>query len=45
METRNERLPAYNFRIDPDMLKVFIGLFEIPSVGEGAPLVVIHGGD
>ena len=45
METRNSRLPKYNFRIDPDMLEVFIGLFEVPSVGEGAPLVVIHGGD
>ena len=40
IEGRNAHLPKYNFRIDRGMLDVFIGLFEIPSVDEGAPLVV-----
>ena len=43
VETRNARLPKYNFRIDPDMLDVFWGLFEEPSTDEGAPVLVIDG--
>jgi predicted kinase len=45
LERRNACLPKYNFRIDPGMLNVFIGLFEIPAADEGAPLVIADGGD
>jgi predicted kinase len=41
---RNESLPPYNFRIEPAMLDLFVGLFEIPSRKEGAELVVIESG-
>jgi predicted kinase len=37
---RNARLPTYNFRIDPDTLQGFSGLFERPSALEGIDLVV-----
>lgn len=45
IELRNARLPKYNFRIDPDMLEVFIDLFETPSIDEGAQLTMINGGN
>jgi predicted kinase len=42
LETRNARLPAFNFHIDPAMLVGFRGLFEVPSPDEGAELVVVR---
>ena len=42
---RNLHLPRYNFRIDPGMLDVFISLFEVPSMDEGAPVVFIDAGE
>lgn len=41
VEVRNASLPKYNFRIDPGMLDVFLGLFEAPSIDEGAQIVII----
>ena len=41
IQQRNARLPKYNFRIDPAMLDVFIGLFEPPSPEEGAQLAAV----
>lgn len=43
VEGRNECLPQYNFRIDPEMLELFSGLFEAPSIDEGAPIVIVDG--
>src|SRR5262249_11979546 len=45
IERRNARLPRYNFRIEPGMLEVFAGLFEIPSAEEGATVVTVSGQD
>jgi predicted kinase len=39
---RNAKLPQYNFRIDPETLTGFLGLFEVPSEHEGARLVVVR---
>jgi predicted kinase len=39
---RNATLPRYNFRIDPETLEGFLALFEPPSAGEGADLVVVR---
>jgi len=39
---RNDSLPPFNFRIEPAMLDLFAGLFEIPSPDEGAPIVVVE---
>jgi predicted kinase len=41
LEQRNANLPRYNFRIDPETLQGFLGLFEAPSIHEGAELVVV----
>ena len=41
VEVRNERLPQYNFRIDPAMLDLFSNQFEAPSVDEGAPIIIV----
>jgi predicted kinase len=40
VERRNANLPRYNFRIERGMLDVFAGLFEVPSLDEGAPVVI-----
>jgi predicted kinase len=40
---RNANLPQYNFLIDPETLTGFLGLFEIPTDAEGAPVVVVQG--
>jgi predicted kinase len=42
LEARNARLPAFNFHIDPALLVGFRGLFEVPSLDEGAELVVVR---
>ena len=39
--SRNAKLPTYNFTISPDMLQAFVELFEVPTVREGAELVVV----
>ena len=39
ISARNADLPAHNFRIDPEMLDVFVRMFERPSTDEGAALV------
>jgi predicted kinase len=44
LDARNARLPAFNFRIDPETLDGFVGLFEVPSANEGADLVVVRTG-
>lgn len=44
LEQRNANLPRYNFRIDPETLQGFLGLFEVPSADEGAALVVVPSG-
>ncbi len=38
---RNAKLPTYNFKISPEMLHAFVELFEVPTVREGAELVVV----
>lgn len=43
LAARNAQLPTYNFRIDDDMLDVFVTMYEVPSPHEGAELVVIDG--
>ena len=40
---RNANLPQYNFLIDPETLTGFLGLFEVPTDAEGAPVVVVQG--
>jgi predicted kinase len=42
LDARNARLPPFNFRIDPESLAGFSGLFEPPSAAEGAELVLIR---
>lgn len=42
LEVRNANLPLYNFRVGPEMLRAFVGLFEVPDSQEGAELVVIR---
>jgi hypothetical protein len=42
---RNATLPQYNFFIDPMTLTGFLGLFEVPTVDEGAPVVVVQSFD
>jgi predicted kinase len=42
---RNANLPQYNFLIDPETLTGFLGLFEVPTVDEGAPVVVVQSFD
>jgi hypothetical protein len=44
LERRNQALPPYNFRIDPDVLVGFQGIYEAPSDDEGAELVVVTTG-
>jgi predicted kinase len=39
---RNASLPPYNFSISPEMLRGFVGLFEIPGGDEGADVVVVR---
>jgi predicted kinase len=41
LEQRNASLPRYNFRIDPETLYGFLGLFETPTDDEGGDLVVV----
>ena len=41
LESRNARLPPFNFRIDPDLLESFVDLYEVPSENEGADLVLV----
>lgn len=42
LEERNASLPKYNFRIDPETLIGFAGLYEAPTEHEGAELVVVR---
>lgn len=42
LDVRNANLPPYNFRVGPDMLRAFAGLFEAPGMDEGAEVVVIR---
>ena len=42
LEQRNAQLPHYNFHIAPDTFEGFLSLFEVPSEGEGAKLVVVR---
>jgi predicted kinase len=42
LEHRNASLPRYNFRIDPETLYGFLGLFETPTDREGGDLVVVQ---
>ena len=39
--SRNAKLPTYNFTISPDRLQTFVERFEVPTVSEGAELVVV----
>jgi predicted kinase len=39
---RNSKLPRFNFRIDPETLRGFEILFEVPSDTEGAEVVVVR---
>ncbi len=39
--SRNAQLPPYNFAISPERLQAFVELFEVPTVREGAELVVV----
>jgi predicted kinase len=41
IESRNNALPTYNFRIDPDRIEDFINTFEIPSPDEGMEIIVV----
>lgn len=41
LQMRNASLPPYNFHIDPETLEGFVGLFEPPSVADGAEVVVV----
>jgi hypothetical protein len=43
LNARNASLPPHNFRVGPEMLHAFVGLFEKPGPDEGAELVVITG--
>ena len=43
LEVPNASLPPHNFRIGPEMLRAFVGLFEVPGSDEGAELVVVEG--
>ena len=42
IDQRNAKLPPFNFHIDPETLRDFTALFEIPSDGEGADVVVVR---
>jgi len=42
LEQRNAALPPFNFRIDPDTLVGFSGLFEVPSAEESADVVIVR---
>src|SRR4029453_9161614 len=39
---RNAHLPPFNFSISPEMLRGFVGLFEVPGADEGADVVVVR---
>ena len=41
LESRNNVLPAYNFRIIPDRIKDFASTFEIPSPDEGMEIILV----
>lgn len=45
LRDRNARLPPYNFAIAPETLEAFAALFEVPSLDEGAELVVVRESD
>src|SRR6185312_12212022 len=40
VEQRNQQLPPYNFTIPAEMLERFVEMYEEPSEGEGAELVI-----
>jgi hypothetical protein len=42
LATRNAKLPPFNFRISPEMLWAFVGLFEARWPEEAADVVVIR---
>lgn len=39
IEQRNRQLPPYNFQINPDLLGLFVSMFETPAAVEGASIV------
>ena len=45
LQKRNAKLPSRNFHIDPSMLQVFLGPFEVPSADEAAQLVIVESAD
>jgi hypothetical protein len=42
LDQRNAKLPRFNFHIEPETMRGFEALFEIPSEAEGAALVVVR---
>jgi predicted kinase len=42
LRVRNDHLPPFNFRIDPESLVAFTALFERPANDEGAAVVVVR---
>jgi hypothetical protein len=42
IDQRNAKLPRFNFHIDPETLRGFEALFEMPSDLEGAEVVVVR---
>jgi len=42
LERRNRHLPPHNFHVDPEALIGSLGLYEVPSIEEGAELVRVN---
>ena len=42
IDQRNAKLPRFNFHIEPETMRGFEALFEIPSEIEGAEIVVVR---
>lgn len=41
LRERNSHLPEYHFWIDPDILEMFVDMYEVPHINEGAEIVVV----
>lgn len=41
LQKRNNRLPKYHFWIDPEILEMFVDMYEVPHEDEGAEIVVV----
>src|SRR5262245_57096353 len=41
LERRNSKLPPFNFCIEPETLRGFEALFEVPSEADGAEIIVV----